>query len=59
MKIQTIGNYTIFKHKLCKQIYSPRRMLQIHNNKVYYVDLINSKLIKVYERVKNAVFTRN
>lgn len=55
MKIQTIGNYTILKHKLYKQVYSPRRMLQVQNNKVYYIDLINSELIKVYERVKKWV----
>lgn len=52
MKIQTIGNYTILKHKLYKQVYSPRRMLQVQNNKVYYVDLLNNKLIKVCERIK-------
>lgn len=55
MKIQTIGNYTILKHKLYKQVYSSRRMLQISENKVFYIDLINSKLIKVYERVKKWV----
>jgi hypothetical protein len=51
MNIQRIGNYTIIKGDKFKQIYSKTRMLQISNNKLYYVDLAKSKLIKLGERI--------
>lgn len=51
MHIRTIGNYTIIKTTKHKQIYSQNRMLQISKNKVYYVDLVNNKLLKTGERV--------
>lgn len=51
MNIQRIGNYTIIKGDSFKQIYSKTRMLQISNNKLYYVDLAKSKLIKLGERI--------
>ena len=51
MQIRTIGNYTIIKTTKHKQIYSQNRMLQISKNKVYYVDLVNNKLLKTGERV--------
>ena len=51
MNIKTIGNYTIIKNDYHKQIYSNSRMLQISKNKVYYVDLLNNKLLKTGERI--------
>jgi hypothetical protein len=51
MRVRTIGNYTIIKATSHKQIYSKSRMLQISKNKVYYVDLVNNKLLKTGERV--------
>lgn len=47
MKISKIGRYTIMQGKDFKQIYSPNnRMLQIMNNKVYYIDTHLMKTIK-------------
>lgn len=51
MRVRTIGNYTIIKATNHKQIYSQNRMLQISKNKVYYVDLLNNKLLKTGERI--------
>jgi hypothetical protein len=51
MNIQRIGNYTIIKGDKFKQIYSKTRMLQISNNKLYYMDLTKNKLIKLGERI--------
>lgn len=50
MKVKTIGNYTIIKATNHKQIYSQNRMLQISKNKVFYVDLVNNKLLRTGER---------
>lgn len=52
MQVKRIGNYTILKTSTCKQVYSQKRMLQVgNNNKVYYVDLDNNKLIKTAKRI--------
>lgn len=51
MQVRTIGNYTIIKATNHKQIYSQNRMLQVGKKNVYYVDLVNNKLLRTGERV--------
>jgi hypothetical protein len=51
MNIRRIGNYRIITGNDFKQIYSKTRMLQISNDKTYYVDIEKGKILKMGIRV--------
>ena len=51
MNIRHIGNYMVVNGYGFKQIYSKTRMLQISNNKTYYVDLQKGKVLKTGQRI--------